>query len=261
MAETPHSPETEITSSSPQEAPEALDPTSHASATVAPPTAPAVLPAVKSYAAKAAEAVDVPPLAAPAEAAEVVLAEVAAELAADVPRQTAPEPELPVVAAAAAEPVTTPAAPPLAGAALAVKAAESGASGPDPAPPPPRDGIASTLSVPPLESGEAGEGGEWDLLVGKVRAWFDGADLQARWEALGGPLRAVGLLLAAVVLLRLYSALLSTLGELPLLPRLLQLVGLVAVLRFALTRLVRSQERQRILGAWRERWNDFRGRD
>jgi len=35
----------------------------------------------------------------------------------------------------------------------------------------------------------------------------------------------------------------------------------VAVLRFALTRLVRSQERQRILGAWRERWNDFRGRD
>jgi hypothetical protein len=113
-------------------------------------------------------------------------------------------------------------------------------------------GIASTLTVPPLESGEAGEGGEWDLLVGKVRAWFDGADLQARWEALGGPLRAVGLLLAAVVLLRLYTGLLSTLGELPLLPR---------VLRFALTRLVRSQERQRILGAWRERWNDFRGRD
>ena len=33
---------------------------------------------------------------------------------------------------------------------------------------------------------------------------------------------AVGLLLAAVVLLRLYTGLLSTLGELPLLPRLLQ---------------------------------------
>ena len=128
-------------------------------------------------------------------------------------------------------------------------------------PAPPRDGIASTVSVPPLEPGEAGEGGEWDLLVGKLRAWFDGAELQARWEALGGPLRAVGLLLAALVLLRLYSALLGTLGELPLLPRLLQLVGLVAVLRFALTRLVRSQERERILGAWRERWADFRGRD
>ena len=203
-----------------------------------------------------------PPLAAaPALTAEVVLAEVAAELAAELPPQTAAEPELPAVAAAAAEPVTAAAAPLPAVAAPAVKAAEFGASVPAPAPAPPRDGIASTLTVPPLESGEAGEGGEWDLLVGKVRAWFDGADLQARWEALGGPLRAVGLLLAAVVLLRLYTGLLSTLGELPLLPRLLQLVGLVAVLRFALTRLVRSQERQRILGAWRERWNDFRGRD
>lgn len=294
MAETPHSSETEITAS-PQEAPEALDPSSLASAAGAPETAAAELPAVKSYAtksyaaksyaAKAAEEVDVqvvaidaaveaeaqaevafaadgPPLAAaPALTAEVVLAELAAELAAELPPQTAAEPELPAVAAAAAEPVTAAAAPLPAVAAPAVKAAESGASVPAPAPAPPRDGIASTLTVPPLESGEAGEGGEWDLLVGKVRAWFDGADLQARWEALGGPLRAVGLLLAAVVLLRLYTGLLSTLGELPLLPRLLQLVGLVAVLRFALTRLVRSQERQRILGAWRERWNDFRGRD
>jgi len=128
-----------------------------------------------------------------------------------------------------------------------------------PSPPQPqRAGIAATLEVPPLEPGE---GGEWDLLVGKVRAWFDGADLQARWESIGGPVRAVGLLLAALVLLRIYTALLDTLGELPLLPRLLQLVGLAAVLRFALTRLVRSSERERILGDWHQRWNDFRGRD
>jgi hypothetical protein len=66
---------------------------------------------------------------------------------------------------------------------------------------------------------------------------------------------------AAVVLLRLYSALLDTLGDLPLLPRLLQLVGLVCVVQFALTRLVRSSERERILTSWRQRWNDFRGRD
>jgi hypothetical protein len=128
-----------------------------------------------------------------------------------------------------------------------------------PSPPQPqRAGIAATLVVPPLEPGE---GGEWDLLVGKVRAWFDGADLQARWESIGGPVRAVGLLLAALVLLRIYTALLDTLGELPLLPRLLQLVGLVAVLRFAVTRLVRTSERERILGDWHQRWNDFRGRD
>lgn len=122
-------------------------------------------------------------------------------------------------------------------------------------------GIASSLVVPPLAAGEAGEGGEWDLLVGKVQAWFDGADVRNRWESLGGPLRASGLLLGAVVVLRLYSALLETLGDLPLVPRLLQLAGLITVVRFCLTRLVRSSERERILGLWRERWNDFRGRD
>jgi hypothetical protein len=122
-------------------------------------------------------------------------------------------------------------------------------------------GIATSIVVPPLPVGEAGDGGEWDLLRSKVSTWFDGADLQGRWESLGGPLRGAGLLLAAVVLLRLYSALLETLGDLPLVPRLLQLVGLLSVARFALTKLVRSSERERILTSWNQRWNDFRGRD
>jgi hypothetical protein len=122
-------------------------------------------------------------------------------------------------------------------------------------------GIATSIVVPPLPAGEAGDGGEWDLLRSKVSTWFDGADLQGRWESLGGPLRAAGLLMAAVVLLRLYSALLETLGDLPLVPRLLQLVGLLTVARFALTKLVRSSERERILTSWNQRWNDFRGRD
>ena len=122
-------------------------------------------------------------------------------------------------------------------------------------------GIATSIVVPPLPVGEAGDGGEWDLLRSKMNTWFDGADLQGRWESLGGPLRAAGLLLAAVVLLRLYSALLETLGDLPLVPRLLQLVGLLSVARFALTKLVRSSERERILTSWNQHWNDFRGRD
>ena len=122
-------------------------------------------------------------------------------------------------------------------------------------------GVAATITVPPLPADAVGDGGEWDLLMDKLRAWLDGAGLQDRWNALGGPLRMIGLLLAAVVLLRLYSALLETLGDLPLLPRLLQLVGLVTLTRFALTRLVRSSERERILSIWSQRWNDFRGRD
>ena len=156
--------------------------------------------------------------------------------------------ELPVLDQPAANPAVEPAATP---------AAPIEAPSQQPEPP----GIATSVLVPALSAAEAGEGGEWDLLRGKLRAWFDNADLQGRWEGLGGPLRASGLLLAAVVLLRLYSALLETLGDLPLLPRLLQLVGLVSVVQFALTRLVRTSERERILTSWRERWNDFRGRD
>jgi hypothetical protein len=114
--------------------------------------------------------------------------------------------------------------------------------------------------VPALEAEGSGEGGEWDLLVGKVRAWLEQTDLPARWDNLGGPLRTLGLLLAAVVLLRLYGSLLDTLGDLPLLPRLLQLVGLITLLRFCLTRLVRSSDREEILRIWRDNWNDFRGR-
>jgi hypothetical protein len=132
---------------------------------------------------------------------------------------------------------------------------------PSPAPAPgERAGIAASLVVPPLASAAEGEGGEWDLLIAKLRAWFDGADLQGRWESLGGPLRTAGLLGAAVVLIRLYSALLETLGDLPLLPRLLQLVGLITLARFCLTSLVRSSDRERILSGWRATWNDFRGR-
>jgi hypothetical protein len=122
-------------------------------------------------------------------------------------------------------------------------------------------GVAATIAVPALPAEAVVDGGEWEVLIGKLRAWLDGAGLQDRWNALGGPLRALGLLLAAVVLLRLYSALLETLGDLPLLPRLLQLVGLITLSRFALTRLVRSSERERILSSWSQRWNDFRGRD
>ncbi|MFN9871305.1 MAG: CAAD domain-containing protein [Cyanobacteriota bacterium] len=131
------------------------------------------------------------------------------------------------------------------------------------APAPATPAIAATLEAPPLAAGSTGtgpeEGGEWDLLLGKVRTFLDSDALHAWWERLGGPLRAAGLLFALVLVLRLYGALLATVGDLPLLPRLLQLAGLIAVLRFGLTRLVRTEDRQAVLNDWKERWQRFRG--
>jgi hypothetical protein len=125
--------------------------------------------------------------------------------------------------------------------------------------------IATTLDVPPLpDAGRAGsavgsEGGEWDLLVGKVEAWLEQADLRGRWDRLSGPLRGVGLILVLLVVLKLYVALLDTLNDLLLLPRLLQLVGLIALVRFSVNRLTRSTDRQLVLDDWKRRWDAFRG--
>ncbi|MFN7677706.1 MAG: CAAD domain-containing protein [Cyanobacteriota bacterium] len=136
---------------------------------------------------------------------------------------------------------------------------------PSPTPPTAAGGeprVAATLEVPPLPtaSGTGGsEGGEWELLVGKVKDWLDQADLPGQWERLGGPLRGLGLLLALLLILKLYVALLDTLDDVPLLPRLLQLLGLVTLARFSVTRLTRSDDRQVVLASWKRRWDAFRG--
>ena len=120
--------------------------------------------------------------------------------------------------------------------------------------------VATTFDLPALASDRAAtEGGEWELLVGKVKAWLERADLPGQWERLGGPLRGLGVLLALLLVLKLYVALLDTLDDLPLLPRLLQLVGLIVLLRFSVTRLTRSGDRQMILEDWKRRWDAFRG--
>ncbi len=133
-----------------------------------------------------------------------------------------------------------------------------------PEPPAGESRVAATLEVPPLPAGASApgapqEGGEWELLLGKVKAWWERADVPGQWDRLGGPLRRVGLLLGALLVLKLYIALLDTLDDVPLLPRLLQLVGLFALLSFSVTRLTRSDDRKVILTDWKRRWDGFRG--
>lgn len=119
--------------------------------------------------------------------------------------------------------------------------------------------IGSSFEVPPL-GGESAEGGEWDLLSGKLRDWFHRNDLGGQWDRLGGPLRASGLLLGGLILIKLYEALLDTLDDIPLLPRLLQLAGLLYLLNFGFTHLIKSQDRENLYQSWKKRWHDFTGR-
>lgn len=128
--------------------------------------------------------------------------------------------------------------------------------------PSPPAGIASSLSVPPLEPGVQpdGEGGEFELLISRISQWLKEQNLPDRWEGLQGPLRGLALLLLTLVVLRLYGALIATLDSLPLVPRLLQLVGVIVLVQFSLTNLVRSSDRERLFNGWLQRWATFRGR-
>ena len=185
-----------------------------------------------------------------------------------------PEPVGSGAAAAAPAPTTTPTATtPVAAATASLGPSPAAAPQPDPTPSVPPEpaapamavspaGIASTITVPPLEDAPKGEGegGEFELLINRVSQWLKEQDLPARWEGLQGPLRGLALLLLALVLLRLYGALIDTLDSLPLVPRLFQLVGVIVLVKFSLTNLVRTSDRERLISAWQQRWASFRGR-
>ncbi len=138
---------------------------------------------------------------------------------------------------------------------------------PEPVPAPvsePEPGITATLEVPPLEgSAEPGGegGGEFDLLLQKIRDWLGSGELQAQWQRFRGPLKGLAILIGVVLLLRVYASLIGTLDSLPLVGGLLELVGLIAAVRFTATRLVRKSDRDQVFADWSRRWNDFRGRE
>jgi len=132
--------------------------------------------------------------------------------------------------------------------------------------------VASTVEVPatplapPAAAGAGGaevgdqEGGEFELLLAKLRQWLASGQLQQQWQAARSPLSLLAGLIAVLLVLRLYGALLAVLDGIPLLPGLLELVGVIAVVQFSLTRLVRSDDRRQVIASLRSRWSSFRGR-
>ncbi|MCP9832316.1 CAAD domain-containing protein [Synechococcus sp. HJ21-Hayes] len=121
--------------------------------------------------------------------------------------------------------------------------------------------VVSTMEVPALErpSGGDAEGGEWDLLLDKLRQWIASGQLQQIWQTSRTPLTAAAGLIGLLLVLRIYGALLGVLDSLPLLPGLLELAGLVAVVRFSLSNLVRSSDRGKVIANVKGRWAAFRG--
>lgn len=163
----------------------------------------------------------------------------------------------------AAEPVQEAMAP-----AAEAPAEEPVAPEEEPVAPETEPSIATTLEVAPLpEAGATGgseagaEGGEFDLLIGKISAWLEGLELAERWQKLRGPLRGAALLLALLLVLRLYGRVVGTIDGIPVISGLLELTGLIYALWFSATKLIRTSERERVLADWKQRWQAFTGRD
>lgn len=120
--------------------------------------------------------------------------------------------------------------------------------------------FASTVNVPADPGAKAAEGGEFQLLLDKLSGLLGDTDLNAVWQQSQRPLKLLGVAMVVIVALQLTSAVLDTLGGIPMLPRLLELVGLVWLLMFGSQRLLRSDRRQQVISQVSSAWSAFVGK-
>jgi hypothetical protein len=146
------------------------------------------------------------------------------------------------------------------GAAATPPPAPAPAQSPEPQPAVAESPIASTVSVPADPGANEAEGGEWHLLVEKLNKWLADAKLMELWQQSQRPLKLLGGALGLLLLLQLTGAVLGTLDAIPMLPRLLQLTGLIYLCLFASRRLVRSDERRNLIEGVKGSWNAFAGK-
>lgn len=116
-------------------------------------------------------------------------------------------------------------------------------------------GVSHVLEIPP----DPQQGGEWQLLQTKLQTWWDSGEPQALWSNSRRPLTLLVLLLVVLVVVQIGSAVVAAIGSVPLLAGLLELVGLIWVLRHGAPALLRSQDRERLLSDLNRRWRAFRG--
>jgi len=110
----------------------------------------------------------------------------------------------------------------------------------------------------PNQEDPSQEGGEWQLLTAKLADWAASDAPQTLWQQLQSPLKALALLLGALVVLHLYAAVLGALEGVPLLPGLLELTALAWIARHGAPALLRREERQTLIDQLSQRWQRLR---
>jgi hypothetical protein len=113
---------------------------------------------------------------------------------------------------------------------------------------------------PSTDTSSDPQGGEWDLLTTKVKEWSGSEAPQQLWQQLRTPLKVIGWLLAGLLVLRVYGAVLEALDGFPLLPGLLELTGLVWLCRFTARNLLHRNDRDQLFADLNRLWSS-RGQD
>ena len=102
------------------------------------------------------------------------------------------------------------------------------------------------------------DGGELQMLTTKLADWASSDATQTLWQQLQSPLKALAVLLVAVVVLRLYAAVLGALEGVPLLAGLLELTALVWIARHVAPALLRREQRQTLIDQLSQGWQRLR---
>ena len=104
------------------------------------------------------------------------------------------------------------------------------------------------------------EGGEWELLVTNVRNWLQKNQFINSPEKIFQNFLLIIGLLAAVLSLQIFSQILKVIALIPLFPKSLELLGLIRIVLFSTTHLVRETDRQELLSSLKKRWQAFLGK-
>jgi hypothetical protein len=193
---------------------------------------------------------DSPATATPAEASPAATITDVATTATDAAATASESEPEPTIASAPASPTAQ--APP----------AATPPTPPTPAAPVADAAIAERITIAGGHSNDAttdSSGGEWELLTSKIKDWFNANDIGEQINQARQPLRLIAYFIGLLLVLKVYSGLLSAIGTIPLAPRLLELVGLCSVISFSATRLVRSNDRREVIDGLRQRWSAFSG--
>lgn len=110
----------------------------------------------------------------------------------------------------------------------------------------------TTTETPEVNAAETDQGGETNFdfqkrygdVVGKVNETLDQVD----WGQLGKYGKAAGILLAVIIAQILIKGVLDTINLLPIVPGLLELLGLVVVGNWAWNNLTTSEKRSELMG-------------